>query len=357
MKKTSKEGQTRTGLTIGIDLGDQWSRFCVLDGEGEITGEGRVRMTPAALRTQFEGYEATLIAIETGAQSGWVSRLLESLGHTVLVANAREVKAISGSHKKNDRVDAEKLARYARVDPSILCPIEHRSAELQQDLTVIRARALLVRMRTEAINSVRGLVKAEGQRVRKCSSAAFAKRCLSDIAPPLVDLLGPVLTQIGSLSLAITEYDRRIHQLADERYGEQTRRVQQVPGVGELTALTYVLTVGDAQRFRRSRDLGCYFGLRPRQYQSGERDPQLGISKRGDVAMRALLVQSAHYVMGPFGPDSDLRRWGLKLANRGGKNTKKRAIVAVARKLAVLLHRLWVTGNEYVPLREVAAAA
>jgi len=126
--------------------------------------------------------------------------------------------------------------------------------------------------------------------------------------------------------------------------------LKQVKGVGTQIALTYLLTIEDPHRFAKSRDVGCFLGLRPGRRDSGESQPQMHISKEGDPYLRTMLVQGAHYILGPFGADSDLRRWGLKLAARGGKNAKKRAVVAVARKLAVLLHRLWVTGEVYEPL-------
>lgn len=122
-------------------------------------------------------------------------------------------------------------------------------------------------------------------------------------------------------------------------------------GVGPVTALTYVLTIDDPARFRKSRAVGSYLGLACRRSQSGDKDPELRITKAGDPALRFLLVQAAHYILGPFGPDTDLKRWGLALATRGRKNARKRAVVAVARKLGVLLHRLWVTGTVYEPLR------
>lgn len=127
--------------------------------------------------------------------------------------------------------------------------------------------------------------------------------------------------------------------------------LKQVKGVGTLIGLTYILTLDDPHRFRRSRDAGCFLGLRPGRRNSGMSEPQMHISKEGDAYLRTLMVQGAHYILGPFGPDSDLRRWGLKLAERGGKNAKKRAVIAVARKLAVLLHKLWVSGEVYEPLR------
>jgi transposase len=170
------------------------------------------------------------------------------------------------------------------------------------------------------------------------------------LSPELRDVLNPLLREIESLNERIAEYDRRIEQIAKEVYTE-VALLKQVKGVGTLIALTYVLTLDDPYRFRRSRDAGCFLGLRPGRRNSGNSEPQLRISKEGDRYLSTLMVQGAHYILGPFGQDSDLRRWGLKLAERGGKNAKKRAVVAVARKLAVLLHKLWVSGEVYEPLR------
>lgn len=170
-----------------------------------------------------------------------------------------------------------------------------------------------------------------------------------------------MLDVIAVLGKEVGRYDRQVETLAATRHPETTA-LRQVPGVGALTALSYVLTLEDPARFPKSRAVGSYLGLRPKQRDSGESTPALRISKRGDAHLRRLLVGSAHYILGPFGPDTDLRRWGLTLAARGGTNAKKRAVVAVARKLAVLLHRLWVTGEVYEPLRlaqqrQVAAPA
>jgi transposase len=180
------------------------------------------------------------------------------------------------------------------------------------------------------------------------------------LSQELRDALNPLFEEIESLNQRIAEYDRRIEQMAKEVY-PQVALLKQVKGVGTLIALAYVLTMDNPQRFRRSRDAGCFVGLRPGRRNSGRSQPQLHISKEGDVYLRTMLVQGAHYILGPFGEDSDLRRWGLKLAERGGKNAKKRAVVAVARKLAVLLHKLWVSGEVYEPLRNnhrvVAAVA
>jgi len=340
-------------LTVGIDLGDKVSRVCVLDQEGEIIEESSVKTTDGALQQRFAAMSSTRVAIEAGAHSPWVSRLLEGCGHEVLVANARKMRLIYENDRKCDRVDAESLARLARLDPKLLAPIHHRDASRQADLAVIRARAAVVAARTQLINAMRGMVKAMGGRLPSCSTKSFHLKVDSAIPESLRLALEPLLAEISSLTESIQSYDRQIEELAKTKYPE-TAVLRQVTGVGALTALSFVLTLEDPRRFSRSRDVGAYLGLRPKQRESGNSSPQLGITKAGDRDLRRLLVQSAHYILGPFGPDTDLRRWGLKLTERGGKNAKKRALVAAARKLAVLLHRLWVTGEVYEPLRQVS---
>lgn len=341
-----------SGRIVGLDLGDRESHLCVMARDGEIEQRGRVATSQVALRRRFGTTEPSLIVIEAGTHSPWVSRLLEECGHEVLVANPAQLRLISKSDRKTDRLDAERLARVARMDRTLLAPIRHRSARTQADLSVIRARVATVKARTQLVNHVRGSVKAFGSRLPKCSTQTFYKKSAESIPEPLRAALDPVMGLIAELTNTIGEYDRAIESMA-KRYPE-SRLVRQVSGVGGLTAMAYVLTIEDPRRFRNSRRVGAYLGLRPKQRASGDQNPQLGISKAGDRMLRSLLVGSAHYILGPFGPDTDLRRKGLALAERGGGNAKKRAVVAVARKLAVLMHRLWVTGEVYEPLRNAS---
>lgn len=262
----------------------------------------------------------------------------------------RKVRLIGESRKKDDRLDAQTLARLARVDPQLLHPIRHRSAKAQRDLMTIRVRATLVEARTALINAARGLVKATGERLPACDADNLGTARLEALPGDLQAALKPLLEQVESMTVKIHALDQQLEQIAREQYPE-TQLLKQVSGVGTLIALTFILTVEDRERFQKSRDVGCYVGLRPRRSESGQSQPQLRITKEGDIYLRTMLVQGAHYILGWRGPDTDLRRWGLKLAVRGGKNAKKRAIVAVARKLAVLLHRLWTTGEVYEPLR------
>ena len=336
-------------LTIGLDLGDRSSWYCVLDEAGNLQREQRVSTSVKAVRGVFCGMPRSRIALETGMHSPWVSRLLSELGHEVIVAHARNVRLIGESRRKDDRLDALTLARLARIDPQLLSPVRHRSAKAQADLTVIRARAGLVRARTALVNTARGLAKSYGERLRGCNVRNMNPEKAQGLSPELQTALEPLLAGIESLSEQIREYNQRIEALAQQSYPE-VALLKQVKGVGTLIALTFLLTLEDAHRFHKSRDVGCYLGLQPGRRNSGQSEPQMHISKEGDPYLRTLLVQGAQHILGPFGADCDLRRWGLKLAERGGRNGKKRAIIATARKLAVLLHRLWVSGEVYEPL-------
>ena len=346
-KSSRKMSQEK--LTIGLDLGDRNSWYCVLDETGQTQREQRVATNANTLREVFGGMPHSRIALETGTHSPWISRLLSELGHEVIVAHARKVRLIGESRKKDDRRDAQTLARLARIDPKLLCPIQHRSAQAQADLTLIRARAGLVRARTALVNTARSLAKSYGERLRGCNVRNMNPEKAESLSPELQAALEPLLACIASVSEQIREYNERIEKRAQESY-PQVMLLKQIKGVGTLIGLTFLLTLEDPHRFRKSRDVGSYLGLQQGRRNSGQSEPQMHISKEGDPYLRTLLVQGAQHILGPFGVDCDLRRWGLKLAERGGKSGKKRAIVATARKLAVLLHHLWVSGEVYAPL-------
>jgi transposase len=340
-----------TETTIGMDLGDKFCQLFVLDNVSrEGLAESRVPQTAAALEGYFANRAPARVVMEVGTHSGWISRKLTELGHEVLVADPRRVRALAGGDDKDDPLDAEFLARIGCTDVKLLKPIHHRTESTQGALALIRARDKLVQARTKLINCVRGLVKTAGARLPTCSSERFHK--LEEQVPTtLAEALQPLMVAIKTITQQVRRYDGLIEQRATSDY-PQTERLQQVAGIGPVTALAYVLVIEDPARFAKSRTVGSYLGLCPRRWQSGDSDPELKISKRGDALLRRLLVNGAHYILGPFGPDSDLRRWGLAYAG-GGKNARKRAVVAVARKLAVLLHSLWTTGQTYEPLRNI----
>lgn len=348
MKQSNKMPQ-HMPETIGIDLGDKVSRYCIVTSNGEVVEEGSFRNQISSIEKHFSG-EPRRIALEAGAQSAWISRQLKQLGHEVIVANTRELKWITSCDTKNDPGDARKLALLARADVRLLAPVEHRTAEQQAELALIRARDAILRARTLLINMARGIAKGFGMRLPKSITGTFGQRAVEGLPEFLTTALNGVLEQIDALSRQISQYDHQIGQAAVRH--PEVKLLESVPGVGTLTALTFRLTLGRAERFAHSRDVAGFLGLRPKQRQSGERDPQLGISKSGDPYLRKLLVQCSHYILGHWGPDSALRRWGLSKA-AGGKNATLKAIIAVARKLAVLLHRLWVTGEFYKPFPQM----
>ena len=347
-------GPNRDRLTVGVDLGDRWSQYCILGLEGETLAEGQLRTTQEDIREFFQALTVARVVMEVGTHSAWVQDVITEWGHEVLVANPRLMEGSKRRKRKSDRIDAHKLARLGRVDPQSLYPIRHRSREVRQDLVVLRARDALVSVRTELINTTRGLVKSMGTRLPRCSSPSFAEKVKDAIPVEVGEALQPLVQLVETVNDCIARYDQKIEELGREKYGHTTL-LRQVKGVGPITSLAYVLTLEDPQRFNSSREVGPYLGLVPKQEDSGDSQPQLGISKTGDRMLRRLLVGSSQYMLGAFGPDTDLRRYGLRLCARGGKNAKKRAVVAVARKLAVLLHPLWVTGDVYEPLHHTGA--
>jgi transposase len=345
-----------TSVIVGLDVSDRFSSYCVVDGpSGEILEEGKVMTRPESLTTHFGGAPQMRIVIETGTHSAWIARLLRGLGHEVLVADARRLRFIYMSERKDDEIDARMLAKVGRLDPALLHPVRTRSADTDRALAVLRSRDVLVEARTKLVNSVRGQMKRMGHALGRLSTDAFAAKARLQVPDELLPIFSPLLDAIAEISAKIRAYDTRVEELC--RAHPQTERLRQVKGVGPVTSLAYVLVIEDPSRFTKSRQVGPYLGLTSRRDASGESDPQLGITRAGDKLLRRLLVGSAHYILGPFGPDTDLRRWGLVHAARGGERGKKRVVVAVARRLAVLLHRLWVSGESYRPLRPSPAAA
>jgi len=335
---------------IGIDLGDKKSNYCFMGRGEEYLVEGQLPTTLEAFAAYFRAIRRSRIALEVGTHSPWVSNLLEGLGHEVYVANPRKMESIRKNKRKNDKKDARTLTRLVRADPQLLHPIRHRGVQAREDLILLRARDALVGARTKLINCVRGLVKSVGGRVPKCCSESFHRQAVAAIPESIRETLLPIVEQIGAMTVQIRKLEGQVKRMAGKKYPE-TVLFKQVAGVGDLTALAYLLTLENPGRFAKSREVGPYLGLVPKQDDSGDTSKQLRITKEGDTMVRKLLTGSSQYILGPFGPDSDLRRFGLKLAARGGKNAKKRAVTAVTRKLAVLLHRLWVTAEEYEPLR------
>lgn len=343
---------SRLPMTLGLDLGDRTTRWCLVGDQG-VVAEGSaltdaISLSTACERAQARGAER--VVMEVGTHSPWVSRQLATLNTEVVVADPYAVKLIWAGGRKSDRRDAQVLARLGRADVELLRPIQHRGAKAQADLSLLRSRSQLVEARTSLVNHVRGSCKSFGGKLPTCSTESFHKAVAGVIPQELKTALDAMLGSIAYLTSKIKELDREIDRMCEEPYAE-TKRLTQVPGVGPITALTFVLTLEDPKRISKARNVGAYFGLVPAISQSGDRDPELHITKRGDQDVRRLLVSCAQYILGPHGPDTDLQRFGRRLQAKGGKAAKRRAVVAVARKLSVLLLSLWRSGQTYVPLK------
>lgn len=336
--------------TVGVDLGDRKSALCRLDEAGKVVERRMIATTRESLEKYFRALPKSRVALEVGTHSPWISRLLKELGHEVVVANPGRIRGKKG-RRKNDRIDAEWLARQGWADPELLYGIEHRGEEAQADLVLLGSRDCLVKCRTALINHVRGSVKSLGGRIPTCSAESFHHQAALYIPTGHESSLKDALEEIARLTMRIRAMDREVERKTEEEYPE-AMAMRQVVGVGPLTSLCFALVVEDPGRFGSRRSVGPYLGLVPGLDDSGEEVSELRISKAGDEMCRRLLVQAAHYILGPFGPDTDLRRWGMGLiGGSASKKVKKRAVIAVARKLSVLLLTLWVTGEKYEPLR------
>src|SRR6476660_4625556 len=300
-------------IMIGLDLGDRRHTYCVLDEAGKIAREGSLCNTREQLAAMARSYPGATAAMEAGTHSPWVSRFLQELGLRVIVASPRKTRAIYENERKSDRRDAMMLARLARMDPTLLYPIEHGSQEAQQDMLQLKLRDNLVRARVALINAVRFTLKSLGYPVSNPSSERFHKLVLSEVPESIGERIADTVAALAELTQRIKALDVSISRLAAERYPE-TIYLQQVSGVGPITSLYFVLKVGTPGRFQPTRDIGAFLGLCPRRDQSGETDKELRISKCGDQYLRGLLVNAAQYILGPFGTDSALREHGLRLA-------------------------------------------
>lgn len=344
----TRGGSAMNSVTIGIDLGDKNHQITVLDAHGQIIKNHTINNTEKSIGDFFKQYKEPVVAIEAGTHSPWISRYLKLLGCKVFVSNPRKMRSIWHSNEKCDSKDSEMLARIARFDSKLLYPITHRAEQSQIDLDLLQSRDILVKSRTKLINHVRGSVKSIGEQLPKCDTSRFHSQAKNQLPDSLKETLTPLIDIIEEISLKISEFDYRIENISQESYPE-TELLRKIQGVGPLTALAFVLIIGNPSRFNNSRQVGKFLGLTPKRDQSGETDKQLRTTKAGNPYLRRLLVGAANYVLGPFGPDCNLQRFGLRIAARGGKTAKKRAVVAVARKLAVLLHRIWLHGEIYDP--------
>lgn len=342
----TKRTQNSSQLTIGMDLGDRNCEICVLGPDHRILEEASIPTSRESFADFFGRFPGARVVFEVGSQSRWVQPFLRGLGLEVLAADPRQIKLITQSRRKNDQRDAFILARAGQGLPELLCPVEHRSEEAHADLALARTRDLLVRTRTQFVNRIRALVKTTGDRIRGVGPAYFFRKAPEQVPPHLQTACAPLFAALTLIHEQLLEIERQTQRIVKERY-PVVERLLDVPGVGLRTAFAFVTTLEDPRRIRGTRNCGAYLGLTPRQRESGSSSPQLGITKTGDRDLRRLLVLCGHHLLGPLGKDCRLRRWGLQLCERGGRNAKKRAVVAVARKLAIHLLAIWKNGQAY----------
>jgi transposase len=336
-------------IVMGLDLGTRKTHVCVLR-DGERLEEFAIPTDLEVFRARFGARDRCRVVMEAGKVSPCVSWLLADLGYQVFVADSRRLPTNMRGPYKNDKNDARFLATVLEDSNGRLRTIQHRCRKTLENLAVIRSRDELVRLRTAMANSLQGICATHGVKIPRASTGSYRTKILPAVPGELQSALTPMIESMDQLTRSIRELEASIERISQEQY-PVTTVFRQIKGVGPITALAFALIVEDPSRFARNRGVGPYLGLVPRQEQSGPYRPQLGISKAGDPLLRRLLIQCAHHILGRFGQDSDLRRFGQSLMKRGGKSAKKRAVTAVARKLAVLLLALWKTGEVYEPLR------
>ncbi len=334
-------------ITIGMDLGNRKHTVCAIDGAGEVLWRKKVTNTPEALKPFFEENAGATVAMETGLCCRWISALAKRCGCEVLVGNARKLAPIWQSMQKSDENDAFMIAKLARFDRGLFHPVSLRDDERHEMVQILELREVAVSQRTQAVNSVRGLCKAMGVFIPDCDATRFHKVAKDAIPRDLAWKFMPMLRQLKETAETIRRYDAMLKRYASDHFGEEVALASTIPGIGPVTSCAFVALVGDAKRFGKARDAGVYFGLTPARDQSGDRDAPKRVTKAGSKMMRRLLVTAANYVMRTSSPDTAIKRHGMRICARGGKIAKRKAKVAIARKLAVVMLAMLKSGKPY----------
>lgn len=332
-------------LFVGLDVSVAETSVCIIDDAGKLIKEGKVRTDPVAIGRYVVKHapDAERIGIEAGGSSSWLCRELKSQGLAVVHMEARHAhRALSMRLNKTDRNDARGLAELMRV--GWFKAAHAKSVEAHQRRSLLLARQRLINMRRDLENQARNIMKTTGTMLGSTAGRGFTQRvhAACDGNPELTAMCGPLLAVVQSIRDQIRAYDRLLLNMA--RRDETAQRLMTVPGVGALTSLAFMSAVDDPSRFRRSNDVGAYLGLTPRRHQSGEMDSSGRISKLGDRLARTYLFEAASVLVGRIERWSSLKAWGVRLTKRVGS---KKARVAVARKIAVILHSIWVDGTEF----------
>ncbi len=341
-------------LYIGMDVSLKETSICVVDGSGEIVSEGTVISEPAAIATFIEAKAgcALRIGLETGPTTTWLWHELRALGLPVICIDARHAKAaLSVQINKSDRNDAVGLARIMQC--GWYKEVQVKSLPCHELRAVLNSRAQLVKIKCDLENQIRGLLKNLGLVIGKAGGNVFRHRAEELVAehPLLQEAVRPLLAVREIVRREVAGLTRRLLTMA--RDNDESRRLMTVPGIGPINALAFCAAIDEPSRFRRSRSVGAYFGLTPRRYASGEVDWSGRISKCGDAMVRSYLFVAAGVLLTRVPQWCKLKAWGHRLWKRIGF---KKAKVAVARKLAVILHRMWRDGTDFIWSSKEAAA-
>jgi len=338
----------------GIDVSLEQSSVCVMDATGKIVREAKVASEPEALVRFFGGlgFPVVRIGLEAGPLSQWLHAGLSEAGLMTVLLETRHVKAaLSAMVVKTDRKDARGIAQLLRM--GWFRPVHCKSADAQEVRALLVGRKLLQAKLHDVELSIRGILRGFGLKVGKVSKGQFAARVQELIAGQVMleTVIGAMLTARASLQSEFMRLHRKM--LAIVREDAVCRRLMTVPGVGAVVALTFTSAIDDPARFSSSKAVGPHFGLTPKKYQSGETDVIGAISKTGDALVRGALYEAAQVMLTRTTSFSTLKRWALEVAKRRGM---MRAKVALARKLACVLHRMWVDGTDFRFGKETATA-
>ena len=341
-------------LYVGMDVSLKETSICVVDDDGEIQCEGTVISEPEAIAAfiKAKAPHAKRIGLETGPTTTWLWHELRRLGLPVICIDARHAKAaLSLQINKSDRNDAVGLARIMQC--GWYKEVQVKSLPCHEIRAVLNSRALLVKIKRDLENQIRGLLKNLGLRIGKAGGNVFRHRVEELVAehPLLQEAVHPLLAVRETVRREIAGLTRKLLALA--RVNEESRRLMTVPGIGPITALAFCAAIDEPARFRRSRSVGAYFGLTPRRYASGEVDWTGRISKCGDTMVRTYLFEAAGVLLTRVPQWCKLKAWGHRLWKRIGF---KKAKIAVARKLAVILHRMWRDETDFIWSSKEAAA-
>ncbi len=341
---------------IGLDVSQRSTAVCVIDSDGKRIHEGKALTLPSDIHCwltskAIDVHDAKGVCLEAGAMSSFLYKGLAALGYPVICVEAFQAhQFLKAQRNKTDRNDARGLAQYIRIGGDFIRPVIIREAVSQEDRVLLTLRQNYVTQKVAIENAITGVLKPFGLIVRRgnCSIDTFCERVAETIAK--ADGLGcnlreSVLESLDTyraISVLLDQLSKRIKKIANDH--PVCRRLMTVPGVGPVVALSFVTAVDTPERFRKAEDVGAYFGLTPKKYQSGEIDYDGRISRLGNAMTRQHLVQAATVLLYSSKKWSSLRAWGIRLAKKRGYNIAR---IAVARKLAIILHRMWVTQQDF----------